>query len=465
MADLDLVVIGAGPGGYVAAIRAAQLGMSVAVVERERAGGVCLNWGCIPSKAILHSAELYESARDDAEFGIVRGELSFDFDKVIERSRKAADRLAKGVEFLLRKHEIRLVAGSGRLDGEPGIVVVEAEGKPEERLRTKHVILATGSTEVRLPGLEVDGEHVLTSREALADRRFPKSVVVIGAGAVGLEFAYVYATFGAEVTVVEMADQLLPGADREIAGELAKILAKRGMKLRTGTRFEGARRTPEGVTVALREGEASDVVTVEKLLVAVGRRPLSEGLGLDVAGIAITERGFVKVDERYRTSVEGVYAIGDLVGGPLLAHKASAEGVACVEILAGVRERPVDLSRIPACIYCQPEVAWVGLGEEEARARGHEVKVGRFPFRALGKAVAVGHTEGFVKIVADARYGEVLGCAIVGRGATDLIAEIGLGLTLETTLAEIGGSVHAHPTLSEAIMEAALAAQGESINF
>jgi len=464
MDAFDLVVIGAGPGGYVAAIRAAQLGMKVAVVERDRPGGVCLNWGCIPSKAILHSAELYAAAKDDADHGILRSGLSFDYAKVIDRSRAAADRLAKGVEFLFRKNHVKLLAGTGRLGDDAGSVVFTPEGKDEEHVRAKHVLLATGSTEVKLPGLEIDGEAILTSREALIDRRFPKSIAVIGAGAVGLEFAYVYSTFGAEVTVVEMADQILPGADRDVAAELTTILGKRGMKIRTGTRFEGGRRSVDGVTLSLRRDEESDVVTVEKVLVAVGRRPLSAGLGLEGAGVE-TERGFVKVDERYRTNVAGIYAIGDLIGAPLLAHKAMAEGVACVEMIAGRRETGVDRRKIPACIYCQPEVAWVGLSEDEARAAGHEVKVGRFPFRALGKAVAVGHTEGFVKIVADARYGEVLGCAILGRGATDLIAEIGLGMTLETTLTEIGRTVHSHPTLTEAIAEAALAADGEAIHF
>ncbi len=464
MKEFDLVVIGAGPGGYVAAIRAAQLGMTVAVVERERAGGVCLNWGCIPSKAILHSAELYEAVRHGEAHGILAPNLSFDYGRVIGASRKAADRLAKGVEFLFRKHKITLVAGNGRLTAERGHVVVEAEGKGAETIRGKHVLLATGSTEAELPGLEPDGQSIFSSREILADRGFPKSIAIIGGGAVGLEFAYVYNAFGAEVTVVEMMDQLLPGADREIADELQGIFRKRKMKILTGTRYESGRRSAEGVTLSLRTGEESSVLTVEKVLVAVGRRPLSAGLGLEEAGVR-TERGFVVVDEAYRTSAEGVLAIGDLVGGPLLAHKASAEGVACVEILAGRRERPVDLERIPACIYCQPEVAWVGLSEADAKEKGLEVDIGRFPFRALGKAVAVGATEGFVKLVVDRRYGEVVGAGIIGRGATELIAEVGLGMTLETTIAEIGGTVHAHPTLAEALMESALAAAGESINF
>jgi dihydrolipoamide dehydrogenase len=464
MKEFDLVVVGAGPGGYVAAIRAAQLGMTVAVVERERAGGVCLNWGCIPSKAILHSAELYDAVKHGETHGILAPDLSFDYGRVIGASRKAADRLAKGVEFLFKKNKITLVAGNGKLISEKGAVVVEAEGKPAETLHAKHVLLATGSTEVDLPGLEPDGKTIFSSREILADKSFPKSIAIIGGGAVGLEFAYVYNAFGAEVAVVEMVDQLLPGADREVADELAGIFKKRKMKILTGTRYESGRRTPEGVTLSLRKGDESIVLTVEKVLVAVGRRPLSAGLGLEEAGVR-TERGFVVVDQAYRTSAEGVLAIGDLVGGPLLAHKASAEGIACVEILAGKRERGVDLTRIPACIYCQPEVAWIGLSEAQAREKGIDVDIGRFPFRALGKAVAVGATEGFVKLVVDRRYGEVVGAAIVGRGATELIAEVGLGMTLETTIAEIGGTVHAHPTLAEALMESALAAAGESINF
>lgn len=462
----DLVVIGTGPGGYIAAIRAAQLGMKVATVEDDRPGGVCLNWGCIPSKAILNSAELYATALHGDTYGLVFDGLSFDYDRVITQSRNASDRLSKGVGFLFRKNKIDHHPGRGELAG-PGVVRVrgmDGNGEGGRTLRTKNVLLATGTTETILPGVEVDGRRVLTSRQALEFRRVPESLLIVGGGAVGMEFAYVYRSYGARVTVVEMMDHVLPFVDEECSVELAKILRKGGMEILTGTKFAGHRLQEDGVEVDLDTAKGRETRRAEVLFLAVGRTPLTRGLGLEALGVKTDRRGFVEVDSSFRTNVEGVYAIGDLIGGQLLAHTASEEGICAVEMMAGVRSRPVDYLKIPVCVYCQPEVASVGLTEKQAREAGYEVKIGKMPFSAIGKAVAVSHTEGFVKIVAEAEYGEIVGCHIIGKGATELIAELGLARTLEATTSEVGSTVHAHPTLAEAVMEAAHAAEGHALN-
>jgi len=460
---LDLVVVGAGPGGYVAAIRAAQLGLRTTVVERERAGGVCGNWGCIPSKAILADAELYRAVCDGAARGIVAEGLRPDFTRVIARSREVAAQQARGVESLFRKHEVALVQGHAALvaDG----VEVTHDGAAPQRLRAQQVLLATGSRERTLPGLDVDGSVVQTSREALEDVRLPASVVVIGGGAIGVEFAYTYASFGAQVTIVEMERTLLPGMDVDLGRELARAFARQRIEVLTGHRFERLERAAPGAQVTARGDTESRTLGAERVLVAVGRAPLTEGLRLEDRRVR-TERGFVVVDGAMRTSAAGVSAIGDLVGPLLLAHTASEQGVLAVEAMVQPREgaQGLDVTRVPMCVYCQPEVAAVGLTEAEARSRG-EVKVGRFPFRALGKAMATGHTAGFVKIVAGARYGEILGVHMIGHGVTDLVAEAGLARTLEATTRELRDTVHAHPTLAEALREAALAAEGEAINI
>jgi len=463
MERYDLVVIGAGPGGYVAAIRAAQLGLKTAVVEKDKPGGVCLNWGCIPSKAILTSAELYEAVKEGEHYGVKVHGLSCDYPQVIKRSREVAERLAKGVEFLLKKNHVPLIAGSGRLEGK-NRVIVEASGKETQQIEADRILIATGSGERTLPGLEIDGKQILTSREALIDSEIPESLLIIGGGAVGIEFAYIYSVFGSRVTVVEMEKQLLPGIDGEVARELERVFKKKGIEVLTGAKFHSVEKFPSRIEVTLENGGDLKRRTANKVLVAVGRSPLSAGLGLDALGVELN-RGYIKVDERMRTTNESIYAIGDINGPPLLAHAASEEGIAAVEFMTGKREKAIDHLRIPACIYCQPEVAVLGLSEEQAQARGYEVKTGKFPFRALGKAIAAGHEEGFVKLVVDKEYGEILGCHIIGRGATDLIAEAGLARTLEATTAELSGTVHAHPTLAEAIMEAALNAEGRGINF
>lgn len=465
----DLVVIGSGPGGYVAAIRASQLKMKVAVVERDQPGGVCLNWGCIPSKALLNSAETIESIRSAAtEHGIQVGEVRFDFKRVIARSREAADKLNRGVRFLFKKNNIDLFEAEARLAGPHTVALSPVAGKPPlkaEALEAERILIATGSGERLLPGMTV-GDGVLTSKEALVTERLPKSVVVIGAGAVGLEFAYFYQAFGAKVAVVELERQMLPGVDAEVAEELRRAFVRRGVTVMLGNGYKTMRRgAGGGWWVAVEGAGAEKSVEAEAVLVAVGRRPLSSNLGLETAGVEVAGGGFIAIDESFRTSCPSVYAIGDVARMPMLAHKASAEGVAAVEIMAGAREPGFDLLSVAACVYCEPEVAMVGLSEAEARSRGLEVKVGKIPFRANGKAVAVNQVEGFVKLVATRQYGEVIGCQIIGHHATDLISEVVLGKTLEATTAELGRTVHPHPTLSEAIMEAALAADGEAINY
>lgn len=456
MRRFDLVVIGAGPGGYVAAIRAAQLGLSVAVVERDRPGGVCVNWGCIPSKAILKVADLYREMQAAATYGIRCEGLSVDYAEVIGRSRKVAERMSRGVEYLFKKNGIELIRGSAVV-ASPASVRVEGE-----EIGAGAILVAVGTAVRGLPGIEPDGKRVITSDDALALTELPSSVIVLGGGAVGVEFAYIYRAFGAEVTVVEMEEQLLPRTDTEVAKELEKAFKKQGIRVLTSAPAKKLDSPSGTLTVGAPGGE--ETLSAERILVAVGRKPLTAGLGLEACGVQL-EKGYVIVDERFRTGCPSIYAIGDVIGGMLLAHEASAEGVAAAEIIAGKEARPPDRDRIPACIFCQPEVATVGLSEEEARRRGIAVKTAKFPFAALGKAVAAGHTEGFVKMVAEERYGEVIGCHIIGQGASDLIAEVGLARTLEATFHEIGKTVHAHPTLPEAIREAALLLGGEAIDI
>jgi dihydrolipoyl dehydrogenase len=464
----DLAVIGSGPGGYVAAIRASQLKLRVAVIERDLPGGVCLNWGCIPSKALLNSAETMETIRSArVEHGIGVGEVSVDFKRVIARSREAADKLSKGVRFLLRKNKVDYIEAHGAISGPHTVALTPAPGKPApptEAIEAERILIATGSGERLFAGMAV-GDGVMTSKEALVYDHLPASVLVIGAGAIGLEFGYFYQAFGAKLTIVELEKQMLPGFDAEVAEELRKAFVKRGANVLLGHGYKSMARKNSAWSVTLDAAGTAKTVEAEAVLVAVGRGPLSRDLGLDRVGIEVERGGFIKIDDSFRTSCPSVYAIGDVARAPLLAHKASAEGIAAVEIIAGVREPGFDLLAIPGCIYCEPEVASVGLSEAQAKERGLEVKVGKIPFRANGKSVAINQTEGFVKIVASKQYGEVLGCQIIGHHATDLISEVVLGKTLETTTAELGRSVHPHPTLSETIMEAALAAEGEAINF
>ena len=461
--DFDLAVVGAGPGGYIAAIRAAQLGLRVAVIDPERPGGVCLNWGCIPTKSLLTGAELVESLRQHgAAFGIDSAGVTLDYGRAIDHSRRVADRLCQGVQSLLKKNRIELLCGRAQLSSGTSL---EVTGPDARSVEAAQILLATGSREWVPPDVAVDGKRVLTSREALESRSVPGRLLIVGAGAVGIEFAYVYAMYGARVTVLERADQVLPGVDAEVAKTLEQAFRRKGIEILLGCRFDKIEPGKNKVRVVYSRGDRSEEIAVDQVLVAVGRRPSTDALGLEHVGVALDERGFVSVDEQYRTSVPTIAAVGDVAGGPLLAHKASEEGVAAVEHMAGVDRPPLDPQRIPACIYAQPQVASMGLTEAQAREQhGDAVRIGKFPFSASGKAVAADHTSGFVKLVVSAEFGEILGAHIIGAGATELIGELSLAMQLEATTAEVAHTIHAHPTLSEAIREAALSAEGRSLN-
>jgi dihydrolipoyl dehydrogenase len=462
MKSFDVLVIGSGPGGYISAIRAAQLGMAVGIVEEEPVlGGVCLNWGCIPTKAILSAAEIFSAVKAGVPGLVVDGQ-SANYGQVIDASRAAADRLSRGVAGLMRKNKIEVLKGRGRLGAGREVAVTHEAGT--ETVEARNVILATGSTEFVFPGVQVDGKKVLTSREALESRELPPALVVIGGGAVGLEFAYAYNAYGTQVTIVEMQEQILPGFDKEVADALARSFQRSGMKVLTKTAYKSLDTSGAGVVVTVEGEKGAAELRADQVLLAVGRRALVADLGLEARGVAV-ERGFIKIGPDQRTTAEGVYAIGDCSGPPLLAHKAQHEGVAAAEFIAGVRKHGIDKKKIPACIYCQPQVASIGLSEAEARAAGHDVRVGKAPFVASGKAVGTGHTEGFVKMVTDAKYGEILGAQIIGYGATELINEIALAMTIEATTAEVGETSHAHPTLGEMVMQAALAAEGRALDF
>ena len=456
----DVAVIGAGPGGYVAAIRAAQLGLRTAIVERDAVGGLCLNWGCIPSKALLYSAELLNLYKRGPEFGITTGEVSGDLGTAIDRSREVVAKFVSGVETLLQQNKVDLIRGTARLDG-PGRVRVEPSG---QTIEASNVIIATGGVTRSLPGLTVDGERVLTSREALALRDVPASVVIVGGGAIGVEFGYIYRSYGAEVTIVEALPHLLPNEDEDVSRQLERSFAAMGISILAGASVEDVQAGSEGVTVVVKTGAQAQELRAERVLVGVGFGANSDSLGLTEVGVEL-ERGWVKVDGYCETSVPGIWAIGDVTGKLLLAHVASQQGVTAVEKIAGVEPQPLDYEKMPRAVYCQPQVASLGITEAQARARGIDVVTGRFPFRASGKAMAIGETEGFVKLVVDKATRAVLGYHIIGHGATEMLGEASLGAMLETTPSELGYAVHAHPTLSEALKEAALAVTGDAIHF
>ncbi len=464
MADkmYDLIVLGGGPGGYTAAIRAAQLGMKPAVVERERLGGICLNWGCIPTKALLRNAEVLHLIRKSEEWGISVENVRVDFSRIIRRSRGIAERISKGVEYLMKKNAIDVIYGSGTLTG-PGSVTVTG-GNSSSTLHSPHIILATGARPKSLPGVTIDRTRVITSTEAMTLAELPSSLIIVGAGAIGIEFAYFYNAMGTKVTVLEMMPSILPVEDRELTKSLESSLKKQGIDIRTETHVENVTVTDTGVNVSTAKGAEQEVLTADLALMATGVQGNVEGIGLEQNGVVV-DRGHIKVDEHYQTSVPGVYAIGDVIGPPWLAHVASAEGIHCVEQIAGKNPPVIDYSMIPGCTYCQPQVASIGLTEEKARATGHEVKIGKVPFRPFGKAMAIGETEGMVKLIFDAKYGELLGAHLLGSDATEMIHELVLARKLEGTGMQIMKTVHAHPTLSEAVMEAAAAAYGEAINL
>ncbi|HKJ66438.1 MAG TPA: dihydrolipoyl dehydrogenase [bacterium] len=462
--SVDVAVMGGGPAGYVAAIRAAQLGHKVAVVEREDLGGICVKWGCIPTKALLRSAEVYQLFQKAESFGLSVQEPGFDFTEVIDRSRKVARKQVKGVEYLFKKNDIDYIRGTGTLTAGDTIEVSPADSDETSAIRAKHVIIATGARPRLLPDVEFDGEQIIEYKKAMALDALPKSLIIIGAGAIGVEFAYFYDTFGTEVTLIEMESRIVPNEDEEISRELAKSFKKAGINVLTDTKVEAIDKLKKNVKVSVSNADESDIIKAEKALVAIGVQGNIEDIGLEDVGVE-TERNSIVTDEYYRTNIESVYAIGDVVGPPWLAHAGTKEGIICVEAFSGKNPVPLDYTLVPACTYCQPQVASIGLTEQQAKDEGYEVKVGKYQFRPNGKATASGETEGFVKVVIDAKYGEILGAHIIGAEATELIAEVGAAKTLESTWVELHNTVHAHPTLSEVVEEATGAAFDEAIHL
>ncbi len=459
----DVLIIGGGPGGYTAAIRAAQLGMNTGIIERDKLGGICLNWGCIPSKALLKNAEIMHTFKKAEEWGITYQNLQFDFSKIIKRSRGVADRISKGVEYLMKKNKIDYMPGYGTLLGKGG-VELKTEGKPAERVTAKHVILATGARARTIPGVAIDRKRIITSTEAMTLPEQPKSMIIVGAGAIGMEFAYFYNSIGTKVTVVEMMPTILPLEDRELTKLMESSFKKQGIEILTSTKVDSVKAGAKEVAVVITTPEGKQELKADVALIAIGVQGNVENLGLENVGVQV-EKSHIKVDKDYKTNVAGIYAIGDVNGPPWLAHVASAEGIHCIEAIAGHDHPPVDYTTIPGCTYCQPQIASVGMTEDKAKEAGYELKIGRFPFRPLGKAVAIGETEGMVKLIFDAKYGEILGAHIMGAEATEMIAELVLARKLEATGKDLFHTIHAHPTLSEAIMEAAAAAYGEAINI
>ncbi len=461
--NYDLIVIGSGPGGYVAAIRASQLGLKTAIIERESLGGICLNWGCIPTKALLKSAQVFEYINHAADYGITVGDSQVDFDSVIKRSRGVADGMSKGVQFLMKKNKIDVITGTGKLKSKGTVTVTDKDGGTQD-VSAKHIILATGGRSRELPNLKQDKKKVIGYREAMVLPKKPASMVVVGSGAIGIEFAYLYNAIGTKVTVVEFLDNIVPLEDEEVSKQLARILKKQGINIMTSSNVESVDTSGDLCKVQVKTASGTETLEAEIVLSAVGISTNIEGIGLEENGVK-TDKGKVIVDDFYRTNVEGVYAIGDIVKGQALAHVASAEGIICVEKIAGKNPEPLDYNNIPGCTYCAPEIASVGYTEKAAKEAGYEIKVGKFPFSASGKASAAGAKDGFVKLIFDAKYGEFLGAHMLGHNVTEMIAEVVTARKLEATGHEIIKSVHPHPTMSEAVMEAAAAAYDEVIHL
>ncbi len=461
--NFDLIVIGSGPGGYVAAIRASQLGLKVGVVEKENLGGICLNWGCIPTKALLKSAQVFEYASHAAEYGVVVADVKPDFEKMIARSRGVADAMSKGIQFLFKKNKVEAISGFGKLKDNHTVSVTAADGTTTD-YTASHIILATGARSRELPNLKQDGVKVIGYRQALSLPKQPKSMVVVGSGAIGSEFAYFYNAVGTKVTLVEFLPNIVPLEDEEVSKTLERSFKKNGIAVMTNSTVESVDTSGELCKVKIQTKKGLEEVEAEIVLSAVGVSTNLEGIGLETVGVEV-EKGKIKVDDYYKTNIEGIYAIGDIVHGPALAHVASAEGIVCVEKIAGQNPHPVNYKNIPGCTYTTPEVASVGLSEKAAVEAGYEIKVGKFPFTASGKATAAGARDGFVKLIFDAKYGELLGAHMIGANVTEMIAELVVARNLETTGHELIKSIHPHPTMSEAIMEAAAAAYGEVIHI
>ena len=451
----DLIVIGGGPGGYVAAIRASQLGMHTAIVEKSAMGGICLNWGCIPTKALLKSAEQMAFLSEAENWGFGFDKLKFDFQKIVQRSRSIAEENARGVDFLMKKNHISIVKGVGALADSSTVVVNNDKGQEIDRLTAKHIIIATGSRARSIPGVTFDRKRIITSKEALLMKKPPKSMIIIGAGSIGVEFGYLYHTFGTDITIVEMMPHILPAVDRDMSKILERTYRKKGMSIFTGTRVESIKKDKNSVSVKLSKAGGAREISAECCLVAIGVQGNIEGLGLEKVGVKI-EKNAIVTDQFMRTNVEGIYAIGDVAGEPCLAHIASHEGIVCVNKIAGKETSGMNYRNFPGCTYCKPQVASIGLTEQQAIAEGYDISIGKYPFSANGKARAIGETEGFVKVIFDSQYKELLGAHIIGPEATELIAEFGIAKTLECNDEEITHTIHAHPTLSEAMMEATL---------
>ena len=457
MRKFDLVVIGGGPGGYVAAIRAAQLGKNVALIESQHLGGICLNWGCIPTKSLLKNAEVLELIQNSTKYGIDIKDYSVNWNKVIKRSRDIANRMGKGIQYLMKKNKIDVINGFAKIVDKN---TIEISGEEVEKVNAEFIIISTGASANYFPGMEPDGKNIITYKDALVLDKTPEHIVIIGAGAIGVEFAYFYNTFGSKVTIVEAQPNILPNEDVEVSKELEKIFKTKKMDILTNTKVVKISTSKKTVTVKLENSE----IKCDKVLVAVGVKANSAGIGLSKNKIK-TDNGWIVTNEFMQTNIDNIFAIGDVAGPPWLAHVASAEAITAVEFIFNKKPNPMKYDNIPGCTYCHPEVASVGLTEQQAIDDGYKIKVGKFPIRALGKAVAIGQTEGFVKIIYDEKYGELLGCHIIGANATDLISEISLARDLETTYNEVLKSIHPHPTLSEAIMEATADALGEAIHI
>ncbi|MEI9917200.1 MAG: dihydrolipoyl dehydrogenase [Bacteroidota bacterium] len=463
MSKYDLIVIGSGPGGYVAAIRASQLGMKVGVVEKAELGGICLNWGCIPTKALLKSASVFEYIQHAADYGINVKEAEPDIKGMVKRSRDVAGSMSKGIQFLFKKNKIDHIAGYGKLKKGGKVEVTDAAGKKVD-YEAKHIIVATGARSRELPALPIDGKKIIGYREALVLEQRPQKLLVVGSGAIGVEFAYFYSTIGSEVTVVEFLPRIVPVEDEEVSKQLERSFKKTGITIHTNSEVTKVDTSGKGCVATVKTPNGEIKIEADIVLSAVGVATNLENIGLEDVGVK-TEKGRVVVDDFYKTNVPGVYAIGDIVKGPALAHVASAEGITCVEAIAGLKPHPINYGNIPGCTYCIPEIASVGMTEEAAKKAGYEIKVGKFPFSASGKAKAAGAPDGFVKVIFDAKYGEWLGAHMIGYNVTELVAEVVVARNLETTGHEIIKSIHPHPTMSEAIMEACAAAYGEVIHI
>ncbi len=463
MSNFDVIVLGSGPGGYVTAIRASQLGLKTAIVEKENLGGVCLNWGCIPTKALLKSAQVFEYLQHASDYGLKAEGVDKDFDAVVGRSRNVADGMSKGVQFLMKKNKIEVLNGYGKVQPGKKIEVTDAENK-KTTYTASHIIIATGARSRELPSLPQDGKKVIGYREAMTLEKQPKKMIVVGSGAIGIEFAYFYNAMGTEVTVVEYLPNIVPVEDIDVSKQLERSFKKTGIKIKTSAEVTKVDTSGDGVKATVKTAKGEEILEADIVLSAVGIKTNIENIGLEDVGIA-TDRDKILVNDYYQTNIPGYYAIGDVTPGQALAHVASAEGILCVEKIAGMHVEPLDYGNIPGCTYCSPEIASVGLTEEQAKEKGFEIKVGKFPFSASGKAKASGASDGFVKVIFDAKYGEWLGCHMIGAGVTDMIAEAVVARKLETTGHEILKAVHPHPTMSEAVMEAVADAYDEVIHL